>query len=71
MPWRAMLWPGGFWATTREGREVPPWKRENEDTATSPCSGDKGFEWISSFGSVIYLVSQSLLAVETAESGMV
>jgi hypothetical protein len=34
---------GGLWATARVwGRFIPPWKRENEETATSPISGDRG-----------------------------
>lgn len=31
------------------GRVVPPWKRENDETATSPRSGDSGLFDLPSF----------------------
>lgn len=35
-------WSGGFWATARRGGAAP-WKREKDETATSPVSGDRGW----------------------------
>lgn len=32
---------GGIWATGRASRELP-WNVENDDTATSPRSGERG-----------------------------
>ena len=41
----ARRWSGGFCATIRGGRDVALalWNSANEDTATSPISGDNGW----------------------------
>ena len=39
--WAVMRWSGGLWATARRGAEL--WKREKDDTATSPVSGESGW----------------------------
>lgn len=43
----ATRWPGGFCGIARCcGRDDPPWKSENDDTATSPMSGERGWaDW--------------------------
>jgi hypothetical protein len=42
LPMLFCRWSGGFWATARRGGAAP-WKREKDETATSPVSGESGW----------------------------